>query len=161
MTPDEFTDNLVTGIQGMVLPILLYLLTMCFSSLLEQESIAAFLSDTVLDLGAVSRLMPAVFFLVFTLLTMALGSSWAMYAIAFPLAMRFAQPLGLSLPLCAGAICSAGIAGEKNCPFTSDSLSVGLAIGCDPDKVLKVRLPYSAMISVLSLLLFIVAGYIF
>lgn len=160
MNPDEFIDKLVTGIQSMVLPILLYLLTMCFSSLLEQEEITAFLSETVLDLGAVSRLMPAAFFLVFTLLTMALGSSWAMYAIAFPLALRFAPIFGLSLPLCTGAICSAGIAGEKNCLFTSDSLSVGLAIGCDPDRVLKVRLPYSIAISILSLLLFIAAGFV-
>ncbi len=160
MSPAQFIDRLVTGIQNMTLPIILYLLSMCFSSLLEQEDMGEFLNNTVTGLSSVSKLMPAVMFLVFTLLTVALGSSWAMYAIAFPLGLRFAIVLGLNMPLCAGAICAAGIAGEKCCIFTSDSLSVGIAAGCDPDAVLKARMPYSIVISLLTLLAYAAAGFL-
>jgi O-antigen/teichoic acid export membrane protein len=68
MSPAQFIDRLVTGIQNMTLPIILYLLSMCFSSLLEQEDMGEFLNNTVTGLSSVSKLMPAVMFLVFTLL---------------------------------------------------------------------------------------------
>ena len=161
MSPEKFMEELINGIQSMTLPIILYLLTMCFSALLDQERIGSSLGNGLRALGLPDNIMPVVLFLVFSLLTMALGSSWAMYAIAFPLGMRIAISMGLNLPLCAGAICSAGIAGEKLCPFTSDSLSVGTSIGCDPNAVLHTRIPYSIVMFILSLLLYTLAGFVF
>ena len=161
MTPEQFADHLVTGMQGMVLPIILYLMTMCFSTLLDQQALGEYFDEAVQEFGVVSRLMPAILFLFSTLVTVLLGSSWAMYAIALPVAMHLAAPMGLHLPLCVGAVAAAGIAGEKNCVFTSDSLSVGNAIGCDPKAVLGVRLPYSIALTVLSLIFYVAAGFIF
>ena len=161
MTPDQFFEHLITGIQSMVLPIILYLMTMCFSTLLDQQALGDYFDELVLEFGVVSRLMPGIFFLLCTVVTILLGSSWAMYAIALPAALQVAGPMGLNLPLCVGAIAAAGIVGEKLCVFTSDSLSVGNAVGCDPKAVLKVRLPYSLALTGLSLLLYIAAGFIF
>ena len=95
------------------------------------------------------------------LLTMALGSSWAMYAIAFPIVLGFVFKLGLNPALFVGAISGAGIAGEKLCIFTSDSLSVGSSIGCDPDAVLAARMPYALLFSLISLVLYLLAGLYF
>lgn len=161
MSPEKFFEHLVSGIQSMALPILLYLLTMCFTSMLEQQAVSEFFDEAVGLFDRVSPLIPASLFLVSTLLTVALGSSWAMYVIGFPVAMHVAAAAGLSLPLCVGAVCSAGIAGEKNCIFTSDSLSVGNAIGCNPDAVLSVRMQYSIRFTVISLIMYTAAGFIF
>jgi len=161
MSPEQFVEHLVSGMQSMVLPILLYLMTMCFSALLEQEAMGAFFDELVLLLGPAAPLMPAVLFFASTLLTVALGSSWAMYAIGLPVAMHAATAMGISIPLCVGAVCAAGIAGEKNCGFTSDALSVGNAIGCEPGAVLAVRLPYSMVFSLAAMVLYIVAGFLF
>ena len=160
MSPEQFVEHLVSGIQGMALPILLYLLTMCFSSLLEQETMDSFFAAIMAFIGPFAPLIPAMLFLVFTLLTVALGSSWAMYVIGFPTAIRLAAQGNVSLSLCIGAICAAGIAGEKNCVFTSDALSVGSAVGCDPKAVLAARLPYSLMLSAGAFLLYLIAGFI-
>jgi Na+/H+ antiporter NhaC/CRP-like cAMP-binding protein len=160
MSPEQFAEHLVSGIQSMVLPIMLYLMTMCFSALLEQETMDSFFSGTVQALGPYTSLLPAMLFLIFTLLTVALGSSWAMYVIGFPLAIRMAAAGGIDLSLCIGAVCAAGIAGEKNCVFTSDALSVGSAIGMDPRAVLAVRLPYSISFTVGAFLLYLLAGHI-
>ncbi len=161
MTPEQFVDHLVNGIQGMVLPIILYLMTMCFSTLLDQQALGEYFNEIVEEFGVVSRLMPAILFLFSTLVTVLLGSSWAMYAIALPAAMHISAAMGLNLPLCVGAVAAAGIAGEKNCVFTSDSMSVGNAIGCDPKAVLGVRLPYSIALTILSLILYVIAGFLF
>ena len=160
MSPEQFAEHLVTGIQGMVLPILLYLLTMCFSSMLEQETMESFFASVMQVLGPLTPLVPAMLFLVFTLLTVALGSSWAMYVIGFPMALHIAAQGGLNLPLCIGAVCAAGIAGEKNCLFTSDALSVGSAIGCEPRAVLRVRLPYSLLFTAAAFLLYLLMGFL-
>ena len=111
-------------------------------------------------IGPFTPLIPAMLFLVFTLLTVALGSSWAMYAIAFPIAVHIAGAVGINVPLCIGAVCAAGIAGEKNCLFSSDSTSVGEAIGCDPSVVLSIRLTYSIIFTLITLLLYIAAGFL-
>ncbi len=160
MSPEQFAEQLVTGIQSMALPIILYLMTTCFSVLLDQQTMGAFFSRLVGQLLSLRFLLPAALFLVSTLLTMLLGSSWAMYAIAFPAAVRTAGAAGLSLPLAVGAVCAAGIAGELNCPFTSAGLSVGNAIGCDPGAILKLRLPYSLSFTGLCLMLYLAAGFL-
>ena len=161
MSPEQFAEHLISGIQGMVLPNVLYLMTMCFSSLLKQEDMASFFESALLALGSAAALIPAVLFLSFTLLTVALGSSWAMFVIGFPVAIHMATLGGLHLPLCIGAICAAGLAGEMNCVFTSDAFSVGSAIGCNPRTVLSVRMPYSLFFTGASLLLYVIAGFIF
>ncbi len=160
MSPEQFVEHMVTGIQSMALPILLYLLTICFSTLLEQQAMSAYFDTLVEKLVPMSPLMPAMLFLVSTVFTVLLGSSWAMFAIAFPVAVHVSAAAGVSLPLCIGAVCAAGIAGEKNCTFTSDSLSVGNAIGCDPGAILRLRLPYSLWFTGISLLLYLAAGFL-
>lgn len=160
MTPEQFMENLVTGIANTTLPIVLYLLTMCFSSLLEQLSLTEVFLETVVPLGSVGHLFPFVIFLASMLLTMALGSSWAMYAIAIPITARFAPLLGANLALCIGAVAGAGIAGEKNCRFTADALNVGTVIGCNPETVRRVRISYSLPISIAAAVLYLVFGLI-
>ena len=160
MSPEQFTEHLISGIQSMALPIVLYLLTMCFSSLLSQQEMADYFDELVHVLLPISPLLPAALFLISTLLSVALGSSWAMYAVAFPVAIRMAGAVGISVPLCVGAVMAAGIAGEKNCVFSSDSTSVGESIGCNPDVILNIRMPYSVIFSVISLIIYIAAGFL-
>ena len=154
-------DNLITGIANSTLPILMYLLTMCFSTLLEQLSLSSYLADVLNSVKGVGPLMPAFIFVASVLLTIALGSSWSMYAIVFPLAMSFAYAMGLSPALCIGAISGAGIAGEKICMFTADALNVGTSIGCNPDVICKIRVRYSIAISGIAFVLYLIAGFIF
>lgn len=160
MSPEQFVEHLVTGVQSMALPIILYLMTMCFSTLLDQHAMGAYFDEALELVSPMTHLMPAALFLLSTLFTMLLGSSWAMYAIAFPIAAHMAAALGISLPLCVGAVCAAGIAGEKNCIFTSDSLSVGNAVGCDPRVILRLRMKFSILLTAVSLALYLAAGFL-
>ncbi|MCR5154772.1 MAG: cyclic nucleotide-binding domain-containing protein [Lachnospiraceae bacterium] len=160
MSPEQFTNHLIHGIQDVILPIVLYLLTMCFSAVLEQLSMEAYFDNLVSGIGTISPLLPVALFVISTLLTMALGSSWAMYAIAFPIGIRLCLATSVSLPLCIGAIAAAGIAGEKNCLFTPDAINVGSAIGCNPKVVRKVRMSYSISFTIFSAMIYLAAGLI-
>ncbi|MBR4345159.1 MAG: cyclic nucleotide-binding domain-containing protein [Lachnospiraceae bacterium] len=160
MSPEQFVENLITGIANSALPIILYLLTMCFSSLLEQLSLTGYFADVISTFEGIRPLLPCVFFLASVLLTIALGSSWAMYAIAFPIALNITYSLGLNPYLCIGAISSAGIAGEKICAFTSDALNVGTAIGCNPDTICRTRVFYGIAFTGIVSILYLIAGFI-
>ena len=160
MSPEQFMEHLVTGMANTTLPIVMYLLTMCFSSLLEGLQLNEYFLILVDRFQGMGYLFPAVIFLASMFLTVALGSSWAMYAIAFPIAIHLAPGLGVNLALCIGAISGAGIAGEKNCLFTADALNVGTAIGCNPDKVLRVRMKYSIAITSVAALMYLIAGVV-
>ncbi len=160
MSPEQFAEHVITGIQSMALPIILYLMTTCFAVLLDQQAMGVYFDALVEQLIPMRALLPAALFLVSTLFTILLGSSWAMYAIAFPVAIHVAAVTGMSLPLFAGAVIGAGVAGEMICVFTSDSLSIGNAIGCDPKAIVKVRMPYSLAFTGISLLLYLAAGFL-
>ena len=161
MTPEQFVEYVVVGIANSTLPIILYLLTICFSTLLNDLALTEYFVDAVEALGLAAPIFPMVMFILPMFLTVALGSSWAMYAMVFPIAVRFAPILGANMALCIGAIAGAGIAGEKNCAFTADAMNVGTVIGCNPRAVLRVRMKYSSTITVVASILYLLAGIIF
>lgn len=161
MTPEQFMEHLIVGIANSTLPIVLYLFTICFSTLLSTLQLTEYFSDAVEAFGRFGPIFPMVMFVLPMFLTVALGSSWSMYAIVFPIAIHFAPLLGVNMALCIGAIAGAGIAGEKNCMFTADSMNVGTAIGCNPRIVRKVRMKYSFVITGISAVLYLIAGFIF
>ena len=161
MSPEAFSEYLVKGMQGMLLPIVVYLLTICFSTMLNGLGLADAIDAAVPALfGRAVWLMPLVIYILATMLAAVLGSSWAMFIIAFPLAAALGGSLGMSLPLCVGAVCSAGISGEKLCPYSGEATVVGTAVGCAPAAVSGLTRRYAAAFFVLSAAFYAIAGLI-
>ena len=158
MTPEQFTEILLRGFADTTLAIVLYLLTICFSTLLTQLSLDSWFEHAASFFGEAAPLFPAALFLLCYLMTILLGSSWAVYAISFPIVLKLAAALGANSALCIGAVCAAGIAGEHSCLFTAGALTVGSLIGCVPDAVRDVRIKWSVMLSFVSLILYAIAG---
>ncbi len=161
MTPERFMECLVDGISDSTLPIILYLLTINLSSMLDVLGLHTWLASLVSDVfRAAVVLLPAVVFLMSMLLTVAMGSSWSMYAIMFPIALNLALHLEISPALIAGAIAGAGIAGEKNCAFTAEAVNIAHAVGISPDAARKVRISYSIILTSIAAFGYLIAGMI-
>ncbi|MBQ7536195.1 MAG: hypothetical protein IJT43_11340 [Stomatobaculum sp.] len=161
MSPEQFTEILLRGFADTTVPIVLYLLTICFSTLLSQLSLDNWFENAAVFVGEAAPLFPAGVFLLCLLTTILLGSSWATYAIVFPIVLRLAAALGANPALCIGAASAAGIAGEHCCMFTAGALTVGTLIGCNPDEVLNIRIRWSVIISSIAFLLYAAAGFLF
>ncbi|MBR3635686.1 MAG: hypothetical protein IKN47_05765, partial [Lachnospiraceae bacterium] len=142
------------------LPIILYILTINFASLLDILGLHLYMAEMIDVFEGTVFLLPAVTFVLSMLLTIALGSSWSMYAIVFPIVLNLASHLGISPALMVGAIAGAGIAGEKNCAFTAEALNVGTAVGINPDAVKKIRISYSAIFTAIAAAGYLIAGII-
>ena len=160
MTPEQFMEHLIDGISDSTLPIILYILTINFASLLDILGLHVYMAEMIDMFEGTVFLLPAVTFVLSMLLTIALGSSWSMYAIVFPIVLNLASHLGISPALMVGAIAGAGIAGEKNCAFTAEALNVGTAVGINPDAVKKIRISYSAIFTAIAAAGYLIAGII-
>ncbi|MBP5745781.1 MAG: hypothetical protein J6W58_05730, partial [Lachnospiraceae bacterium] len=160
MTPEQFMDHLIDGIAGSILPIILYLLTINFSTLLGSLGLHTYLEEMIDVFDKTAFLLPAVTFLLAMAVTVALGSSWSMYAVIFPIVLNFTRHLGISPALMVGAIAGAGIAGEKNCAFTAEAFNIANAVGINPEDAKKIRISYSAIFTALAALLYLIVGFI-
>ena len=155
MPPEQFVEHMVDGISETVPAIIMYVVTMCFSSLLNRLNLVEYFESTIDVFGKYIFLLPVGCFLLSMLLTMILGSSWAMYAVSFPIVLSLTHSLGLSPAVFIGAVAGAGIAGEKLSMFTAESLNVGIAVGISPKDAFRVRLTYSLIFSAIA-----AAGYL-
>nr|MCR4684854.1 hypothetical protein [Lachnospiraceae bacterium] len=158
MTPEQFMQHLVEGISETTIPIILYLLTINFASLLDALDLHVYLGEVITTFRAAAILLPVVTFILSMFLTIALGSSWSMYAIVFPIVIGLASHLSINPALLIGAVAGAGIAGEKNCAFTADALNVGTAVGINPASVKTLRIRYSAIFTAIAALGYLIAG---
>ncbi len=160
LTPEQFMHHLVDGISETTIPIMLYLLTINFATLLDALGLHTYLAEVMTAFRSVTVFLPVITFVLSMFLTIALGSSWSMYAIVFPIVIGLASHLSLNPALMIGAVAGAGIAGEKNCAFTADALNVGTAVGINPDAVKTLRIRYSAAFTVIAAICYLIAGFI-
>ncbi|MCR5406519.1 MAG: cyclic nucleotide-binding domain-containing protein [Lachnospiraceae bacterium] len=161
MTPEQFMQHLVQGISETSIPIMLYLLSINFASLLDTLGLHIYMAKVITAFNAVTTFLPAIIFILAMFLTIALGSSWSMYAIVFPIVIGLASHLSINPALLIGAVAGAGIAGEKNCAFTTDALNVATAVGIDPDAVKTLRIRYSTAFTVIAAFGYLIAGQAF
>lgn len=161
MTPEKFLDCVISGIQNTILPILLLLLTVCFSNGLQMLNFQSFAENEIPKiLGGYTWMLPAVMFVAFTLLTILTGSSWGMYGIGIPVAVHLSTAVGISLPFSIGAVCAAGIVGENLMPYLPDGSILVSGIGCTPEAVRQIRLQYWSGIAVLCIVAYLFLAFI-
>lgn len=159
MTPEEFFDNIISGIEYMVVPIVLLVLTFAFSGGIKEIGLVEWLGEVVPSIvGGQMWLLPAVIFLAFAAMTVLWGSSWSIYGIGLPIAIQLAIVTNGSMPLFAGAVCAAGIIGDSLSIHQSDNEDVAAIVGCEPTALFMARLPYFAIITILTLISYIIAG---
>lgn len=143
MTPKTFFEILANGIANSLVPILLLIMSEQIANCLSILGFDVLLKTTIVSVvGKEFFLIPMILFVIFTLLCMGLGSSWGMYGLGIPLSVFLAGDLGISVPLCLGAILAAGITGESLCPYIDDTSPVVTSIGCEPKAYRRIRLQY-------------------
>jgi Na+/H+ antiporter NhaC len=159
MTPEEFYDNIIVGVEHSLVPIFLLILTFNFSGGIKQIGLIEWLSYIIPTIiGGNYWLLPAAVFFIFTAITIVWGSSWSIYAIGLPIAVQLAMAVGGNPALYVGAICAAGVAGDGLSIHQSDNNDVAAIVGCEPTALFMARLPYFIFITAFSFFAYLVAG---
>jgi Na+/H+ antiporter NhaC len=158
MTPEQYFNNLVHGIENMLAPIIMFIMGKCFAAGIENIGFSAWLNEVVQHLiGGQAWLMPALIFAGCALIGALFDNPWAMYAVGMPIAIQFAGSMGGNVGLYVGAVCAAGFIGNEIA--LGDIFFIGSMLGCNPMAYYRAKLPYVITILVLAFGSYAAAGY--
>jgi Na+/H+ antiporter NhaC len=158
MTPEQYFNNLVHGIENMLAPVVMLIMGKCFAAGMENIGFSAWLNDTVqYNIGGQVWLMPALIFGICALIGALFDNPWAMYAVGMPLAIQLSYSMGGDPGLYIGAVCAAGFIGNELA--MGDIFFTGSMLGCNPMAYYRAKLPYVIAILILALGGYAAAGY--
>ncbi|MDR2551971.1 MAG: cyclic nucleotide-binding domain-containing protein [Treponema sp.] len=158
LTPEQFFKNMVYGIEGMMAPIVMFLVGKCFAVGMEKIGFSSWLNEVVqLAIQGQVWLLPVIIFSVCTFVGALFDNPWAMYAIGMPIALNFSASLGQNQALYAGAVCAAGLVGNELA--MGDIFFIGPMLGINPTAYYRTKLPYVIVLGALTFIAYTAAGY--
>jgi Na+/H+ antiporter NhaC/CRP-like cAMP-binding protein len=158
MTPEQYFNNLVYGVESMLAPVVMFIMGKCFAAGIEGIGFSAWLNGAVQNvIGGQTWLMPALVFGVFALMGALFDNPWAMYAVGMPMAIQFAYSMQGDPGLYVGAVCAAGFIGNEIA--LGDIFFTGSMLGCNPIAYYRAKLPYVIAILILAFGGYAVTGY--
>ena len=150
-------DTCVDGVKSM-LPVLAMLLAL-FVFVEANQAIG--LTDYVIagiEPYLSAALLPALMFIVISLVACTTGSNWGVIAIAMPVAFPLAEAFDVPMPLMIGALLSASCLGSHACFYSDSTILSAQGAGCKTHDHAITQLPYALIGAAGAATLFIVAG---
>ncbi len=156
---DEVINEMFKGM-GTMLPvagILLFGFTM--GNLVKDLDTGNYLTSVFM--GVLSpALLPALSFLLCMLLSFATGTSMGTMAIMSVICLPMAISMGISIPLVAGAVFGGVIFGDHASPISDTTIMSCATTGCDIIDHVKTQMPYVLIFAAISLVLYVVLGFV-
>ena len=140
---DKWTEGIV---KLMFVPIIL-VLAWSIGSVADAMNVQAYLVDFIEKFSLVS-LVPALVFLVGSIVSFSTGSSWGVFAIMMPIALPMAHNLGVSLPLIIGAVIGSGLFGDHCSPISDTTIMSSTGAACDHIEHVRTQLPYALLVGI-------------
>lgn len=158
-TVDQVINEMFKGM-GTMLPvagILLFGFTM--GALVKNLDTGNYLTSVFMGLLS-PALLPALSFLLCMLLSFATGTSMGTMAIMSVICFPMAINMGISIPLVAGAVFGGSIFGDHCSPISDTTIMSCATSGCDIIDHVKTQIPYVLGFAGVSMLLYIVLGFV-
>lgn len=156
---DEVINEMFKGM-GTMLPvagILLFGFTM--GNLVKDLDTGNYLTSVFM--GVLSpAFLPALSFLLCILLSFATGTSMGTMAIMSVICLPMAISMGISIPLVAGAVFGGSIFGDHSSPISDTTIMSCATTGCDIIDHVKTQMPYVLIFAAISLVLYVVLGFV-
>lgn len=159
MTFDEFCDVYIRGFCDMVPTIAIVFMAFVMQQAANDIGLPQYVIETVapyLNAG----IFPAVAFVVVALLTFVTGSNWGIPAVCVPIILPLGASLGANLILVMAAVLSGGTLGSHACFYSDATVLTSSSCSIDNMDHALSQIPYALLASVLSLVGFLVCGFI-
>jgi Na+/H+ antiporter NhaC len=159
-SPEQFFTNIVFGFESMLAPVVMFVASSAFAAGIEEIGFSAWLNEVVRTLfGGQTWILPALIFVICTLVGALFDNPWAMYALGMPIALELSRTLGMDPGLFVGAVCAAGFAGNEIA--LGDIFFEGPMLGINPMVYYRTKLPYTICLTLLAFLAYGGMGYLF
>ena len=139
--------------------VFLMLLTFALGTLCKELRTGDYLASLVQGWLSPS-LLPALFFLLASVVSFSTGTSWGTFAVSLPLVMPICVATGADLQLCVAAALGGGIFGDHCSPISDTTLISSLAAGCSHIEHVRTQLPYALLVGAITVLLYLFLGFL-
>ncbi len=158
-TMNEVVAEMFKGAGGMLPIAFILMLGFTMGTTVKALDTGNYLSSIFLSVLH-PALLPALVFIVACMISFATGTSMGTMAIMVVIALPMAINIGVSPALVAGAIWGGSIFGDHTSPISDTTIMSCSTSGCDIIDHVKTQSPYCAVFAILSIALYVVAGFI-
>lgn len=160
----EIMNTITQGVKGAVPAIMILALAYSINALSKTMGTANFIISV--SEGFLSpKLLPAIIFLIASVMAFATGSSWGTFAICMPIALPLAFNFtgGDVTPLvvaCFAAVAGGGVFGDHCSPLSDTTILASTGAAADHIDHVKTQLPYALICGSLSVVAYLVIGFV-
>lgn len=158
MRCEQLVEAMLDGFKVMLYPIAVVAAGFMVKEVNDQLGMTPYIIDAV-TLWLSPALLPAIVFALMAAVVFATGSSWGVFVVSLPIVIPMAQSLDVSMPLTVGALLSASAFGSHACFFSDSTVLSSQGSGCTTMGHAITQLPYALMGGALTLLGFLLLGY--
>ena len=159
MNMEKFFSLMVSGFCEMMTVFFMLVAAFTLKEICDRMLLTQFLIDLAKPLLS-PHLFPMVSFLLLGILAFVTGSNWGMSAVVTPILLPMCAALGANPVLTMAAIISGGTFGSHACFYTDATILAANSSGISNIEHALSQLPYTMIAAVLSVIGFIIAGYL-
>jgi len=158
-TFQETFDLIMKGISGLIPLALLMMLAFAIGTVCKELGTGLYVAE-ISKLWISPNFVPAVVFVVASIIAFSTGTSWGTFAIMIPIGVPMAQALDANIYLTIAAALGGGVFGDHSSPISDTTIISSMASACDHIDHVKTQLPYALFGGLLTTLLYVVLGFI-
>jgi tetracycline resistance efflux pump len=156
----EMTDLSLKGMGGLVPLAFLMLLAFAIGSLCKELGTGIYIAEISKDFLS-PKYLPAIIFVTSSIVAFSTGTSWGTFAIMLAIAIPLSQSLGINPGILIGAVLSGGVFGDHCSPISDTTIVSSMASACDHIEHVKTQIPYALTAGFISLLFYLLLGFIY
>ena len=160
MTIHEYIECVVDGFTDMLDMVLILMLGYAMEEVMYAMGMEQFV-QSICKIVPVINLLPFVLFVFFSCSEFLYSLNYTLYQIAIPVMVVVLTNIGANVPLCIGAIVSAGLFGAHACVVSDLGIVSARASRVTIYDQYQSSLPYVMIAWIISTLLYLIAGFVF
>lgn len=159
MKPKEMVDLTLKGISELMPLALLMLLAFAIGDACKELETGLYIADATKGWLS-AELLPAIVFIISSCIAFSTGTSWGTFAIMLAISLPMAEIHQANLPIIVAATLGGGIFGDHCSPISDTSIISSMASASDHIDHVKTQLPYALIGGVITVILYLVLGFL-
>ena len=159
MKPKEMVNLTLKGISELMPLALLMLLAFAIGDTCKELETGIYVANATKEWLS-PELLPAVVFVISSFIAFSTGTSWGTFAIMLAISVPMANIHGADVTIVVAATLGGGIFGDHCSPISDTSIISSMASASDHIDHVKTQLPYALVGGVITVLLYLVIGFL-
>ena len=160
LTIKSLIDQTFKGMSDMIVMAVLMVLAFAIGNLCNELGTGIYVSR-VTSSWLLPEVAPALIFIISSFIAFATGTSWGTFAIMVSIGLPLGFAVDANIYLVLAAVLGGGVFGDHCSPISDTTLIASVAAGCDHIDHVRTQLPYALFTGSISIILYLIAGFIF